>query len=116
MNQRRASLFSLRALRFHVPLVLGVSVCLFAGWFELTRARAGHTIAWVYVFEWPAFAVGGVVIWWRLVTERDAQRPGAPGSEPDRHRIPDDDPGLQAWQRYRAEIERGEVGDSDEIA
>lgn len=99
-----------------MPLVLGVAVCLFAGWFELTRARAGHTVAWVYVFEWPMFAVAGVVIWWRLVTERDSPRPGPRGPESGRHRIPDDDPGLRAWQRYRSELEQGEVGDSDEIA
>ena len=91
-------------LRLHLPMVLGVAVCLFAGWFELTRARAGHTVAWVYVFEWPAIAVAGVVIWWRLVTGHDAPRPGpADADEPDA--APGEDPGLAAWQDYLATLE-----------
>lgn len=97
-------LLSRRAFRYHVPLVLGVAVCLYAGWFELTRARAGHVVAWVYVVEWPTFAVAGVVIWWRMVTGRDAPRPGAPEDAADGHRVPNDDPGLTAWRRYQAEL------------
>jgi hypothetical protein len=91
-------------LRLHLPLVLGIAVCLFAGWFELTRARAGHTIAWVYVFEWPAFAVAGVVIWWRLVTGHDASRPG-PADTADRETGPAEDPGLTAWHDYLAALD-----------
>ncbi|MGZ4460450.1 MAG: hypothetical protein ACXVYW_16215 [Oryzihumus sp.] len=113
MSGGRTPLLSLRALRFHVPLVLGVTGCLWAGWFELGRARAGHTIAWVYVFEWPAFAVAGVVIWWRILTDRDAPRPGDRASGRGRQ-IPDDDPGLRAWQRYRAELEQDGAGPADE--
>lgn len=85
----------MRSLRYHVPLVVGVAVCLFCGWFELTRARAGHTIAWVYVFEWPGFAVAGVVIWWRLIHDRQGKRPGPPPEKPQA-----DDPGLAAWRDY----------------
>ncbi len=114
MSSPRASSSWQQALRLHLPLLLGVTVCLFAGWFELSRARAGHTIAWVYVFEWPAFAVAGVVIWWRVVTGHDAPRPGARGTEASRHRIPDDDPGLRAWRDYVAGLGDRDARDSDE--
>lgn len=92
------------ALRFHLPFSLAVCCCLLAGWFELTRARAGHTIAWVYAFEWPLFAVLLAVMWWRVVTERTNKRPGPPGSAGSGAEIPADDPGLQAWRDYLAEV------------
>lgn len=101
-------------LRLHVPLVLGVTVCLFAGWFELTRARAGHTIAWVYVFEWPAFAVAGVVIWWRLVTGNDAPRPGPADSE-EHETTPGEDPGLTAWHDYLEALESDRADGADPV-
>ncbi len=91
-----------RGLRYHVPLVLGVAVCLFCGWFELTRARAGHTIAWVYVFEWPGFAVAGVAMWWRLLHDRQPRRPGPPTPRPEEP----DDPGLVAWREYLEGLEQ----------
>ncbi len=115
MTARRSGPWTWRALRLHVPLVLGVAVCLFAGWVELTRARAGHTVAWVYVVEWPMFAVGGIAIWWRLLTEHDDPRPADRRRPPERHDIADDDPGLQAWRRYRSELERREGERSDEV-
>jgi hypothetical protein len=96
----RVNPFSLSALRFHIPLVVGVAGCTWAGWFELGRARDGHTIAWLYTFEWPGFAITGIFMWWWLITNRDLRRPDDT-SEPD---IATDDPGLAAWQSYLADI------------
>jgi len=111
VSGRWARVFSGSALRLHVPMLLGVALCLWAGWFELGRARAGHTVAWVYTFEWPAFAVGGVLIWWRLLRE-----PGRPRKAPRRPTIPDDDPGLQAWLRYRSDLERDDLPHSGDAS
>jgi len=92
-----------RALRYHLLFLPAVAFCLAAGWFELSRARGGHTIAWVYVFEWPLFGVLLGWMWWRVVTERDNRRPSPP--RPSEHRdIADDDPGLQAWRAYLDEL------------
>lgn len=88
-----------RNLRYHAVFLPVVCFCFAAGWFELTRARHGHTIAWVYVFEWPLFGVLFIWMWWRLVTERDVRRPSPPRAPDDRD-IPEDDPGLRAWQDY----------------
>ena len=87
--------------RLHIPFLVGVSVCLFAGWFELTRALAGREVAWVYAVEWPLFAVLGTGIWWRLLHERPPRRvipkdPTATGQP---------DLGLVAWQEYLAHLQ-----------
>lgn len=65
-------------VRLHVPVLLGVTGSLLAGWFEWTRALEGRQVAWVYAGEWPLFAVLGVVIWWRLWHEERALRPTRP--------------------------------------
>ncbi|MGA8248560.1 MAG: hypothetical protein WB797_16760 [Nocardioides sp.] len=90
--------------RYHVFFPSAIVVCLGAGWFELGRARGGREIAWVYTFEWPAFAALFAFMWWHLMTERPVRRPAPPrpGGEPGA--IPDDDPGLLAWQRYLEEL------------
>ena len=92
-----------RNARYHALFLPAVCFCFAAGWFELTRARHGHTIAWVYVFEWPLFGVLFVWMWWRLVTEREVRRPSPPRTPGDRD-IPEDDPGLRAWQAYLEEL------------
>jgi hypothetical protein len=101
---RRVNPFSLSALRFHVPLVVGVVGCVWAGLFELSRAKHGHTVAWVYAFEWPGFAVAGIYMWWRIITNHDEPRsPRPPRAGGPDHDIAPDDPGLTAWQRYLAD-------------
>lgn len=107
-RRKRVDPLSLSAMRFHVPLVLGVVGCLFAGWFELSRARAGHTVAWVYAVEWPGFAIVGIIIWWRIITDREDPRPSGPGSAAADDEVPPDDPGLVAWQAYLAQTRDGE--------
>lgn len=95
-------------VRLHLPLVVGVSGCAFAGWFEWTRAVAGRQIAWVYAVEWPFFAVLGVVIWWRLWREDSDS-----GATPSRAAMTDSrvtdssgaDPQLVAWQDYLARLQ-----------
>ncbi|MEO6702373.1 MAG: hypothetical protein ABI140_18215 [Jatrophihabitantaceae bacterium] len=96
-----------RGLRLLAPLLLGVTICLLAGWFELTRALGGREVAWVYVVEWPLFAVIGVYMWWRLL---DPTLPGAAPIAVDRAITGQsgagaDDPELRAWQAYLAELQ-----------
>ena len=92
----RPSLTSGGALRLHAALLAGLALAGSATWLEWTRAQAGHTIAWVYTFEWPLFAVMGTYLWWRLL-HTDAEPTGStPGPDPDG--TPDQD--LVAWQAY----------------
>jgi hypothetical protein len=121
MNARERWL-SAAAVRLHITLVLGVTGCALAGWFELTRALHGRELAWVYSVEWPFFGVVGSYIWWRLLHpdqasgRRVTQRAEAGGSDTAAVRAAPKsvsgsasgeavDPDLLAWQRYLAHLQ-----------
>jgi hypothetical protein len=61
-------------------MILWVSACLWAGWWQATRAVDGNALSWVYAIEWPVFALGGIFGWWALLhtaaatPEQKAQR------------------------------------------
>lgn len=58
---------SRRALVLHLCLVTVVPGCLFAGWWQVTRALGGNLLSYFYSIEWPVFAILGVVAWWQLL-------------------------------------------------
>jgi hypothetical protein len=64
-----------RALRLHATLLIVGGGCLYAGWFELSRARSGNELSWVYAFEWPIFAAFAAFIWWRALHEDNEDKP-----------------------------------------
>lgn len=70
-----------RALRLHATLLVVGGGCLYAGWFELSRARSGNELSWVYTFEWPLFAAFAAVIWWRSLHDDDKATPDTPASD-----------------------------------
>lgn len=102
-------LWSRTAVRYHLLFLPAVCLCLAAGWFELTRARHGHQVAWVYTVEWPLFAAFFGYMWWHVVSERDTRRPSPPRPHAERD-IPDDDPGLLAWLGYLDALEHDDDG------
>jgi len=59
--------FSRRAFGLHTAIVLWVPGCLFAFWWQVTRAFDGNGLSYLYSVEWPAFAVVGVWGWWLLL-------------------------------------------------
>jgi hypothetical protein len=61
--------FSRRALRLHLTVVLIVPACLFAAWWQATRALDGNTLSWFYSVEWPAIAIFTIAAWWHLIHE-----------------------------------------------
>jgi hypothetical protein len=112
-------------VRLHLTVLIVVPGCLAAGGFELSRALAGNSLSWAYVFEWPFFAVFCVRIWWRLWHEERAAAPAAGGlaagglaagepalvSPAAPAAVPatavagaDADPQLRAWQEYLARL------------
>ena len=52
------------AVRLHLTLAAGLTLCIAAFWFEVRRALGGNELSWAYVFEWPLFAVFAVYMWW----------------------------------------------------
>lgn len=59
--------FSPRALLIHAACLLWFGGCIAAGWWQIGRAVDGNSLSYVYVVEWPVFAVAGVVGWWALL-------------------------------------------------
>lgn len=65
--------FTPRALLFHLCVLVLVPGCLFACWWQATRAASGNLLSWAYAVEWPVFAVIAVVGWWQLIHEDPAE-------------------------------------------
>ena len=89
----------------HVTLAAGLSICALGVAVELHRGLDGHLPAWVYVLEWPLFAIGGAVVWWRLWHDEDPAE--GPDVEPPRS----DDPELESWREYVARLDSGDTTD-----
>jgi hypothetical protein len=51
------------------------------GDWQMHRALAGNALSWAYTFEWPLFAVFGVVFWVKTILDEvrpQAARPAGP--------------------------------------
>ena len=48
-------------------LLLGIPLCVVLAIVELGRAFAGNRRSWVYVFEWPFFALFIGYMYWKLM-------------------------------------------------
>jgi hypothetical protein len=94
--------WSPEARRLHLALVIGLPGCFAAGWFEFSRALAGHEIAWVYAGEWPLYGVIGTYMWWKLLHSDTAKIPSLRFRRSKRQVEPQDvaDPQLAAWESY----------------
>jgi hypothetical protein len=99
--------------RLHVALAVGLAICAVGFAVELHRGLGGHLPAWVYVAEWPVFAVIGATMWWRLLRMDDdeVREAGPAPRETPGSAAAVDDPGLAAWQAYVARLESEQVRD-----
>ena len=96
-----------------MTLAVGLTICLVGFAVELHRGLGGHLPAWVYVAEWPTFAVVGAVMWWRLLQDEVEGEP-EPGPEPAHTpAATPPDPGLDAWRAYVTKLESAEAVDPD---
>ncbi len=66
-----------RWLSWHLFAVVAVVGMCWLGDWQFRRAMAGNTLSWAYTFEWPIFAIFGVVFW--VKTIRDELHPAEPG-------------------------------------
>ena len=73
-----------RSLLLHGGLVLVLPLCVIAAWWQVHRALTGNGLSWLYVFEWPAFAVIAVWFWWVLLTGPVGTAGPAPAPGPER--------------------------------
>src|SRR6266702_3673754 len=62
-----------RWLSWHLFAAAAVAGMSWLGDWQFRRAMAGNTLSWAYTFEWPIFAIFGVVFW--VKTIRDELHP-----------------------------------------
>jgi len=62
-------------LGWHAFAVLAVCGMLWLGDWQFHRAESGNALSWAYTFEWPIFAIFGVVFWAKTI--RDELKPPA---------------------------------------
>src|SRR5579875_2801287 len=74
-GRRSARWLSGRSLLLHLALALTLPLCAVASWWQVHRALDGNSLSWLYVFEWPAFAVIAAWLWWVLLTGPKAAEP-----------------------------------------
>ena len=67
-----------RWLSWHLFAVAAVFGMAWLGDWQFRRAMAGNTLSWAYTFEWPIFAIFGIVFW--VKTIRDELHPAADGA------------------------------------
>jgi hypothetical protein len=67
-----------RWLGWHLFAVAAVAGMAWLGDWQFRRAMAGNTLSWAYTFEWPIFAIFGIVFW--VKTIRDELHPAADGA------------------------------------
>ncbi len=105
------------ALKLHLTLAAGLTVCVGAFVIEVIRALDGNTLSWAYVFEWPILGSFGTYLWWSLLHGYDrrprSRRPDADTSAPGavrrgvrRGRAPEpvDAAALARWQSYLRDL------------
>ena len=78
--------FSPRAVLLHFELLVFVTGCAIATWWQLGRALGGNGLSWFYTFEWPIFVGIALAAWWHLIhedpEERAARRLERAGADP----------------------------------
>jgi hypothetical protein len=93
---------------------------LWLGDWQFHRAESGNPLSWAYTFEWPIFAIFGVVFWAKTI--RDELKPpaapveaegielpasvgaGPPGQDGRAGQADEDDPELAAYNAYLARL------------
>jgi hypothetical protein len=123
-------------LAWHLFTVVAVIGMLWLGDWQFHRAEGGNALSWAYTFEWPVFAVFGVVFWAKTILDEGKPKqaggeaavalsaaaddgaglslPGAggPAARPGDDE-PEDDPDLN---QYNAYLDRLTRQDQDEAA
>ena len=62
-------LFTPKWLGWHLFAVVATLGMLWLGDWQFHRAESGNALSWAYTFEWPIFAVFGVVFWVKTVLD-----------------------------------------------
>jgi hypothetical protein len=69
-----------RWLGWHAFAVVAVIGMLWLGDWQFHRAEGGNALSWAYTFEWPIFAIFGLVFWAKTIRD-EFNPPAVPDSE-----------------------------------
>ena len=58
---------SKRAVSLHLAVLVAVSGCAVAAWWQVNRAQDGNDLSYVYSVMWPLFGLLGLCFWWLLI-------------------------------------------------
>jgi hypothetical protein len=75
LSPRWRILLTPRWLSWHLFAVVAVVGMCWLGEWQFQRAMAGNSLSWAYTFEWPIFAIFGVVFWMKTI--KDELHPAA---------------------------------------
>jgi hypothetical protein len=74
-------LFTPRWLGWHAFAIGATIGMLWLGEWQFHRAESGNALSWAYTFEWPVFAVFGLVFWIKTMVD-EFRPPADPGMVP----------------------------------
>src|SRR5215472_13149658 len=72
-------LLSPRWLAWHAFAVAACWGMLWLGDWQFHRAESGNALSWAYTFEWPIFAIFGLVFWAKTIRD-EFKPPPDPGT------------------------------------
>ena len=115
----RSPWLSVRTIVLTLVMILWVFACLFAGWWQATRAMDGNALSYLYAVEWPVFALAGVVVWWLVLhtapvtaEEREERRAfeaeQREATQAAKRRPDEEDDALRAYNDHLAELARSD--------
>jgi hypothetical protein len=64
-----------RWLGWHAFAVVATIGMLWLGDWQFHRAESGNPLSWAYTFEWPIFAIFGVVFWAKTIRDEFKPQP-----------------------------------------
>jgi len=111
----KSKYLSRRAIGLHIALVVWVTICIAAAWWQVGAAILGNSLSYLYAVEWPAFAVLGGFGWYALlnsekITEdqeierKEYEEKMRQEAQSARRAESDEDPELKAYNDHLAEI------------
>ena len=101
-----------RWLGWHAFAVVAVLGMLWLGDWQVHRAEGGNALSWAYTFEWPIFAIFGLVFWAKTI--RDEFNPPADPDHSGDSELPASASTGAASRRVGAVVSGARGGDGEE--
>ena len=62
--------FTWRCMGLHLLALIVVPGCFLLGRWQYHAAVSGNSLSWAYTFEWPAFGLYAIYMWWQLIHDQ----------------------------------------------